>query len=101
MSTGEPDATEIGHVRFGGGSSEKDQVNWHLAGGLPYGTHGSEGGSAGQPAGPTRHSARRPGLFAFTRRGLTVVGPAIFSHVYNFWPLWTASLPGTFRCAQQ
>ncbi len=36
MSTGEPDATEIGHVRLGGGSSEKDQVNWHLAGGLPY-----------------------------------------------------------------
>ena len=24
MSTGEPDATEIGHVRFGKGSSEKD-----------------------------------------------------------------------------
>jgi hypothetical protein len=23
MSTGEPDATEIGHVRFGGGPSEK------------------------------------------------------------------------------
>jgi hypothetical protein len=23
MSTGEPDATEIGHVRFGGGTSEK------------------------------------------------------------------------------
>jgi hypothetical protein len=43
MSTGEPDATEIGHVRFGGGSSEKDQVNWHLVGGLPYVTFGSVG----------------------------------------------------------
>jgi hypothetical protein len=38
MSTGEPDATEIGHVRFGGGPSEKDQVNWHLVGGLSYRT---------------------------------------------------------------
>jgi hypothetical protein len=27
---------EIGHVRFGGGPSEKDQHNWHLVGGLPY-----------------------------------------------------------------
>jgi hypothetical protein len=44
MSTGEPDATEIGHVRFGGGSSEKGQVNWHLVGGLPYGQSGSAGG---------------------------------------------------------
>jgi hypothetical protein len=26
MSAGEPDATEIGHVRFGGGTSEKDLV---------------------------------------------------------------------------
>ena len=26
MSTGEPDATEIGHVRFGGGTSEKDLI---------------------------------------------------------------------------
>jgi hypothetical protein len=26
MSTGEPDATEIGHVRFGGGPSEKGLV---------------------------------------------------------------------------
>jgi hypothetical protein len=43
MSTGEPDATEIGHVRFGGGSSEKDQVNWHLVGDLPYVTPGSVG----------------------------------------------------------
>jgi hypothetical protein len=35
MSTGKPDATEIGHVRFGGGPSEKDQFRY-LAGGLPY-----------------------------------------------------------------
>ena len=27
---------EIGHVRFGGGPSEKDQHHWHLVGGLPY-----------------------------------------------------------------
>lgn len=26
------------------GSSEKDQVNWHLVGGLPYGTPGSASG---------------------------------------------------------
>ena len=43
MSTGEPDATESGHVRFGGGPSEKDQVNWHLVGGLPYRLRGSRG----------------------------------------------------------
>ena len=42
MSTGEPDATEIGHVRFGGGSSEKDHVNWHLVGALPYCPSGSD-----------------------------------------------------------
>jgi hypothetical protein len=44
ISTGEPDATESGHVRFGGGPSEKDQHYWHLVGGLPYRTPGSEGG---------------------------------------------------------
>jgi hypothetical protein len=49
MSTGEPDATEIGHVRFGGGPSEKDQVNWHLVGGLPYRTPGSAGGLGNAP----------------------------------------------------
>ncbi len=38
MSTGEPDATESGHVRFGGGPSEKGQANWYLVGGLPYRT---------------------------------------------------------------
>jgi hypothetical protein len=40
MSTGEPAATESGHGWFGGGPSEKDQVNWHLVGGLPYVTYG-------------------------------------------------------------
>ncbi len=35
MSTGKPDATEIGHVRFGGGPSEKDSLYGYLAGGLP------------------------------------------------------------------
>ena len=46
ISTGEPDATENGHVRFGGGPSEKDQPNWHLVGGLPYRTAGSGGDHA-------------------------------------------------------
>jgi len=41
MNTGEPVATESGHDWFGGGPSEKDQVNWHLVGGLPYVQHGS------------------------------------------------------------
>jgi hypothetical protein len=41
MSTGEPAATESGHGWFGGGPSEKGQVNWHLAGGLPYFKSGS------------------------------------------------------------
>jgi hypothetical protein len=31
---------ESGHVRFGGGPSEKDQHHWYLAGGLPYRTAG-------------------------------------------------------------
>lgn len=35
MSTGEPDATETGHVRFGGGPSEKALPSRDLAGGLP------------------------------------------------------------------
>jgi hypothetical protein len=46
MSTGEPAATESGHGWFGGGPSEKDQLNWHLVGGLPYITSGSAGGRA-------------------------------------------------------
>ena len=43
MNTGEPVATESGHDWFGGGPSEKDQVNWHLVGGLPYVTLRSVG----------------------------------------------------------
>jgi hypothetical protein len=35
MSTGEPDATKIGHVRFGGGPSEKALPSRDLVGGLP------------------------------------------------------------------
>jgi len=42
ISTGKPDATEIGHVRFGKGSSEKDPNHGHLAGDLLHFTHGSE-----------------------------------------------------------
>src|SRR5262245_14132885 len=54
MNTGEPDATEIGHVRFGGGPSEKDQVNRYLVGGLPYRT-------AGSASGPGKRTGRNPG----------------------------------------
>jgi len=43
MSTGEPDATEIGHVRFGGGPTEKALPSRDLAGGLPDVTPGSVG----------------------------------------------------------
>jgi hypothetical protein len=58
MSTGEPDATEIGHVRFGGGPSEKGHINWHLVGGLPYRTAGSARGS-GKRAGSNPDTAPR------------------------------------------
>src|SRR3954447_20694792 len=44
MSAGEPDATEIGHVRFGGGPSEKALLSRDLAGGLPNRTPGSASG---------------------------------------------------------
>jgi hypothetical protein len=44
---------EIGHVRFGGGPSEKDQHHWHLVGGLPYHTPGSEGGPGKRTGGNT------------------------------------------------
>jgi hypothetical protein len=54
MSTGEPDATEIGHVRFGGEPSEKDQANWHLVGGLPYVTYGVCGSPGGEIPRATR-----------------------------------------------
>jgi hypothetical protein len=44
ISTGKPDATEIGHVRFGKGSSEKDTNDGHLVGDLLHRPPGSEGG---------------------------------------------------------
>jgi hypothetical protein len=44
ISTGKPDATEIGHVRFGKGSSEKDPNDGHLVGDLLHGTAGSASG---------------------------------------------------------
>ena len=59
MSTGEPDATEIGHVRFGEGPSiEKDQVNWHLVGGLLYRKpcSGRDGRKRTRPRAPRRRS---------------------------------------------
>jgi hypothetical protein len=61
MSTGEPDATEIGHVRFGEGPSEKDQVNWHLVGGplyVTYGFCGSPGVRFPRATRPCRNHAR-------------------------------------------
>jgi hypothetical protein len=54
MSTGEPDATETGHVRFGGGPSKKDQITWHLVGGLPYCPPGSG-------SGPRKRAGRKAG----------------------------------------
>jgi len=70
MSTGEPDATESGHVRFGGGPSEKDQLSWHLVGGLPYITSGSAGGRAekDQPQLAPRRSADPTGWIRHSRR---------------------------------
>lgn len=59
MSTGKPDATEIGHVRFGGGPSEKGQVIWHLAGGLPDRMRRSGRGSPEKDPQP-RVPRRRP-----------------------------------------
>jgi len=46
MNTGEPDATEIGHVRFGKRSSEKELPQSYLAGDLLHFTPGS-GGAGG------------------------------------------------------
>jgi hypothetical protein len=40
---------ESGHVRFGGGPSEKDQYYWHLVGGLPYGSTARPGRSLHDP----------------------------------------------------
>jgi hypothetical protein len=50
ISTGEPDATEIGHVRFGKGPSEKDPNHGHLAGGLFHFTYGSVGAGRCKPS---------------------------------------------------
>jgi AI2M/AI1M-like, HNH endonuclease len=44
MSTGQPHATETGHIRFGGGPSEQALPSRDLVGGLPDRTPGSEGG---------------------------------------------------------
>jgi hypothetical protein len=60
MSTGEPDATESWHVRFGGGPSEKDQVNSHLTGGLPYSPQGSDRGPAEKDPPHGRAPRQRP-----------------------------------------
>ena len=35
--------TSLRPTQFGGGPSERDQVNWHLVGGLPYVTFHSVG----------------------------------------------------------
>jgi hypothetical protein len=43
ICTGKPDATEIRHVRFGKGSSEKDPNDGHLAGDLLHRMPGSVG----------------------------------------------------------
>jgi hypothetical protein len=43
ISTGKPDATEIGHVRFGKGSSKKDPNDGHLVGDLLHFTPGFVG----------------------------------------------------------
>jgi hypothetical protein len=57
MSTGEPDATETGHVRFGGGPPEKPCPSRDLAGGLPDLTHGICGSRGVQPPRPPDHDA--------------------------------------------
>ena len=61
---------EIGHVRFGGGPSEKDQLSWHLVGGLPYITSGSAGGRAekDQPQLAPRRSADPTGWLMLHHR---------------------------------
>ena len=54
---------ESGHVRFGGGPSEKDQHRWYLAGGLPYRSAGSGRGRRKR----TRTAGTSPAAY-FTRR---------------------------------
>jgi hypothetical protein len=60
--------SEIGHVRFGGGPSEKDQHNWHLVGGLPYHTPGSEGGPGKRTGGNT---GTAPGAYLTPASGVS------------------------------
>jgi hypothetical protein len=55
---------ESGHVRFGGGPSEKDQYYWHLVGGLPYRAAGSGRGRRKR----TRIAGTSPAAY-FTLRG--------------------------------
>jgi hypothetical protein len=61
ISTGKPDATEIGHVRFGKGLSEKDPNDGHLVGDLLHRTAGSAGGRTEKDL-HHRHLAVRPTL---------------------------------------
>ena len=65
---------EIGHVRFGGGPSEKDQHYWHLVDGLPYHTPGSEGGPGKRTGGNT---GTAPGAY------LTNAEHAIAQHYFS------------------
>jgi hypothetical protein len=61
MNTGEPDATESGHVRFGKGSLEKElPPRSHLAGDLLHVTYGSEMKLQSEWAGDS--SPAEPGL---------------------------------------
>jgi hypothetical protein len=82
VSTGEPDATESGHVRFGGRSSEKDQLSWHLVGGptLPHGgfgrglpgkrtIFGTSPGSLPLPSKPAAHAQ----AYGVARREIRVI----------------------------
>jgi hypothetical protein len=65
---------ESGHVRFGGGPSEKDQHHWHLVGGLPYRSAGSGRGRRKR----TRIAGTSPAAY-FTRRGAVGKGPVLLA----------------------
>jgi hypothetical protein len=58
ISTGKPDATEIGHVRFGKGSSEKDPNDGHLVGDLLHEHVRFGGGVRETDREQSRHRAR-------------------------------------------
>jgi hypothetical protein len=66
ISTGKPDATEIGHVRFGKGSSEKDPNDGHLVGDLLHRTPGS-GGDSERPTSGNAGRALRVDLTVIER----------------------------------